>query len=229
MGIEATSSVPWDMVAAISALAGLLILLGWQIIYQSILKPRLEVRKARKPCEIHFLIPEQHKRILSYASQDDKEHLVDELTLPSNSLVTIELWIKPKMNFHESEFYFGCEGDDVTKPRPIEYDNRFVERGLASKASPETDRNHYVDHHAYYHVRTERDLISSEVYVRGFSLKTIAEGKYTARVFFHTSKVLGRADISIRVEDQPTTEMRCAIHKSCFIKPMRQTNGNNVV
>lgn len=136
----------------------------------------------------------------------------------------VELWIKPRINFTLSDQYFGCDGDISTKPRAVGYYNPFVLRGKIKKGSPETDPEHYVDHWLYYHIREERRLIDTEVYVWGFIIETREPGRYAANMFFHGEK-LGKATLVINVEDEPKTEMKCLAHDNCYIRPKKMSKA----
>lgn len=103
--------------------------------------------------------------------QDNKEHYVDTLALPSNAMVPILIWYKPRLNFHESEQYFGCEGESERKPIPFRYFNPFVIDGVR-ETSPKENPLHYRDFHQYYHIRTDKPRTKDEKYISGFKLKT---------------------------------------------------------
>ena len=162
--------------------------------------------KLKNPVEIHFLIPRKDHWRVNYAKQDEREHLVDELVLPSNSSCLVLMWYKPKINYHENERYFECSGNLKTKPRAIKVFNPFVIEGKQRKGSPKTDENHYRDWWEAYHVCLERDRIKDEVYAGGFIVKTYDEGEYDTKIFVHTPSRLGKAVLRIKVKNKPFSE-----------------------
>lgn len=172
----------------------------------------------RNPCEVHFLIPDIKRTELGYVKQDEKEHLVDEIVLPANPKVPVEVWIKPKINYYQTEYYFECEGELEGKPRPVKYYNPFVVEGR-KEATPRENSNHYIDHHLYYHVRKKGYRVENEVYVSGFIIETRKEGRYKAQLLIHTHEGLGKAELWIRVEDKPKSKMKCVKHESCYLEP----------
>ena len=122
--------------------------------------------------------------------------------------------------YKRGERLLRCEGALAEKPKAVSYYNPLVAHGIAKENRPEEDRRQFVDIHGYYHIIDERDEIPSEVYVSGFMVETKLAGIYETKILFHTPEELGRGKLTILVEDSPTTRMRCARHKNCFVDPI---------
>jgi hypothetical protein len=170
-----------------------------------------------------------NQRTISHAVQDSREHYVQELTLAANSTVEVELGYQSSITFDASEIYFGCNEqnnlDIGNKPLMKSYCNRFIERGEPEE-SPETHpETNYADHHKFYHLRKPRTIAKNEVYSIGCKVETRQVGRYEFKLFFIGEEVGGiKNRLFIRVEDRPTTRMRCVSpeHRwtGCFIQPL---------
>ncbi len=166
---------------------------------------RIYNTKLRNPVKMYFLISDQRCQ-LDYVEQDEKEHLVKEITLPSNSKQLVLIWYRPRVNYFEDMHYFGCEGDLATKPKIINYSNPFV-------IQDNLQRNYYIDWHQYYHLITNKNRIRDEVYVDGFEVQTFSSGEYEANVFVHTPTRLGKAKLKIVVADDPSEGVMCSSYE----------------
>jgi hypothetical protein len=185
--------------------------------------PAWRRRRLKHPCEVHFNVPGRHEGVeLTYAVQDDRTHHVDELVLPANSEVAIEIIYLPKLPFYESMIAFGCEGNIDDKPYAIECFNRFNIKGK-SRWVPGEDDGNKLTRQKYYHIdRNEHRNIGTHRVV-GYKLKTGSAGVFETRVFFMTDETEGRATLTIRVEDEPKTLMRCKLdHWDCYVYPSTQ-------
>lgn len=166
---------------------------------------RIYDTKLRNPVKMYFLIPDKRCK-LGYVEQDEEEHLVKKLILPSNSKLLVLIWYRPRVNYFEDMHYFGCEGELTKKPKIINYSNPFI-------LKDNLQRIYYVDWHQYYHLITNKNRIRDEVYVDGFELQTFEEGEYEANVYVHTPTRLGRAKLKISVTDEPSTGVLCCSYK----------------
>jgi len=192
-------SWPWSMVSALVAIVILLIAIVGML--HSYFKRRKRSRLLKEPFEAHFLIPTKARCDLGYVQQDDQERYVDTLTLPANSTPLVLLSLRSKLDFEVDEAGFGCEGSE-SKPEALEYFNYFMVRGKA-KESPETNPNHSVDWHGYYHIRNLGwKLTKGEVRVGGFIIKTTEKGTFPFRMFFHSPEGRGGASLTICVSEQ---------------------------
>jgi hypothetical protein len=85
-------SVTVQMVAAGIGAAGLLLAL-----HLAFVRPWLRSQRLRTPCDVRFVIRELRHVRLPYVIQDHERHIVNELVLPSRSLVDIEFGYKPRV------------------------------------------------------------------------------------------------------------------------------------
>jgi hypothetical protein len=65
------------------------------------------------PGTIRFIITSRNRRILPYAYQDDRDHFVNELTVPSNSEIPVELTFTPSLHFSATDLTFGFVGENL--------------------------------------------------------------------------------------------------------------------
>jgi hypothetical protein len=98
---------PWTIFAALAAAVGAAV-----VIYSTFFQPRLRRNNLKSPCIAWFEIVRSSQHLVSYAEQDDREHGVYELTLPTNALAEIEILYRSKISFLASEIYFGCGDQD---------------------------------------------------------------------------------------------------------------------
>lgn len=132
--------------------------------------------------------------------QDDRVHLVKEIAVPSHSEVAIEIVLFPQLRFVQQEIYFGCEqGGVAEKPCPFEYFSSFVRQGIRGTGKPDKDHpDHYI----------------------GFKVETKKSGIYPTQVFVVEDEARGKTTgLTIKVEDRPSTKMRCTEHRKCFVAP----------
>jgi len=204
------------MWGALLAGAMLVVYILWEIVGHFVRDFRL-----RHPCKARFLITSSDRREINYAIQDEKEHTVMEIVLPSNSEVNLELLITPKISFKQTELIFGCRGSLAQMPLPISYFVPFIETGQ-SHWIPGEDKGHYIDHSKNYHVVREKHHVIGMDQVAGFKLKTRSAGTYPAHLSFAAETREGTYnDLVIRVEDKPETRMKCVGHWGCVVKPKR--------
>jgi hypothetical protein len=52
-----------------------------------------------------------------------------------------------------------------------------------------------------------------------FRVQTRDLGVYPFQISFVTDEIEGSAELTIRVEDRPTTRMRCHSHIGCWVRP----------
>jgi len=203
-------SWPWQMYAVIfSAVA-----LGG-FVWVNFGRPWMRERIRRRPVHAHFCLrPETPGH--SYVIHDDVKHDVRTLVLPSNSEVEIEVGYFPVVPFKLSELIFGCDGDNNSKPCPAQLIDRF---GGGETFTPGKDKGHYIDIHKFYHWQRETHRSKGTHYVCSYRLSTRAPGTYTARLSYLTDEIEGNYELSILVEDQPKTRMKCIRHSSCYVRP----------
>jgi hypothetical protein len=208
---------PWDMIAAALSAAVLISYLVVEFIF-----PWNRRRKLKRPCDVSFVIPaDRDSQQCEYAILDEEWHLTKEITVPAHKDIHLEFRLVPHLNFVESEFAFGCDGDENlgAKPIALEFFSSFVDRGKAKKASPEENEHHFTDRHQYYHIKRNEARSVGQHYIAGFITRTREPGIYRADVEVTTEQRQGCHKLKIRVESPPKTLMKCIAHKGCYIKP----------
>jgi len=221
---------PWTIGGAIAAIVAAIVVIASGA-YEFILRPYLRRRPLRRPCKAWFLIASSQQRTIFHAVQDSHEHYVEELTLASNSEYEIEFLYLPSITFNSSEIYFGFNKQDdrdlETKPTIQSYCNHFIERGV-SEETPETrPETNYVDHHKFYHLRKPRQIARKEPYSIGGKVKTRQAGRYEFNLTLVGEEVgTPQNKLFVRVEDTPTTKMKCVLAKhrriGCLVQPAKK-------
>jgi hypothetical protein len=204
---------PWSIIISAAALS--------VVAYTQIIRPWRRRRRLRRPFDAYFVITTPGRFRMGYVVQDDKEHYVKELVVPSHSEVSIQIALEPKLSFLQHELYFGCDEGlvDEEKPRATEWFVPFVREGVRRSGKPdEAHPGHYTDYNGFYHVR-ENYLYTKDARVIGFKLVTRRTGTFPAQIYFVTDDVRGKAELSIRVEQPARTKMRCKKHRRCFVVP----------
>jgi hypothetical protein len=222
---------PWAIVGAIAAIVGAAVVILASA-YEFLVAPWWRRRALRRPCRAWFLISALNQRNISHAMQDQREHRVSELTLRSDSEFEIEMLYEPAIDFEVAEIYFGCEAQDNTridvKPIITSFCNRFIERGTNEESPDSHPDTNYTDHHKYYHLRKHKKIARGEPYSLGFKMKTRQSGRYEFRLVLVGEEVgHTKNKLFIRVEDVPTSRMRCVWKphrwQGCFIQPASET------
>lgn len=151
----------WSIAAAI--FSGLSLLTIW---YINFVKPRRKSRLLQRATKSHFLVPSAALHDCDYASQDDKEHTLNELTLPPNSEFIIDLIIRIHAPISFSEIVIGFKGEPDKKPYFTKYYNRYISirKGREVDPSMETSDD-YVDKHFYYQRRQQRSFTPEIVFL----------------------------------------------------------------
>lgn len=181
-------------------------------------RPWWRRRRLRNPCEVHFVLrPEV--ATTDYVVHDDRRHHTRTLVLPAHSEVEIELGLRARVHFRETEFVFGCDGEDSAKPYATQWLDRFSANTTKNAWTPGIDEGHSLDIHHFYHRRKEVHRNTGTHYVHSFLLVTRVPGTYKAYVSFLTDEVEGNAQLELVVEATPHTRMRCVLHRDCFVRP----------
>jgi hypothetical protein len=172
--------------------------------------PRRRRKEFEHPGTAYFLVPSRRNHSCDYAIQDDDEHVLKELTLPSNSEITVDFVIDFSTPISYSELSIECQGPVETKPYGIRYFNRFVEDGQEIEISPNTPGSqHYRDKHKVYHAKGDRTFPPTRIAV-AFVIKTRDPGTYPVIFGLIGSEVIGTiGNLFITVEDVATVKMRC--------------------
>ncbi len=208
--ISILSAWPWSMISAVIGAAALLIL-----VYVNFLRPWRRRGKLKKPTDAHFLIPSNKHHGCDFAVQDEQEHIVKTIVVPSDSEILIDLRFQPRLAFVTSEIDIGCEGEVSETPYATEYFNRFIETGDGRHIIPGEGNRHYIDKHHFYHCReSTRQWSRGAVVSFAFKLQTRKSGRYVLDVYFIGDEVEGKnSELAIIVEDKPITIMRCTERK----------------
>ncbi len=182
------------------------------------LQPLIRRYRLRHPCRVYFNIPGPDETRIAHSQQDERGHRTRELTLPPNAEVEIEIIYVPKLAFHEIRFAFGCPFGIEGKPYAFEAFHRFTVQGK-SHWKPGEDEGHKTDRHKFYEWKRDEKRNTGTDFLVGFKLRTEKVGVWPMKVFFVTDEVEGSADLTIRVEDKPTTSSKCMIHRDCYVYP----------
>jgi len=216
---------PWDMIAALISAAVLILYVAVEFV-----RPRLRRRKLRRPCNVTIVIPpERQSQPCEFAILDDDWHHTKEITVPPHATIHLEFCLKPRLDFTESEFAFGCDGDANldTKPIALSSFSSFIDKGKQKNGNPESDDNHYTDRHRYYHIIRTRQRSVGQDYIAGFLVATRDVGVCKADIEVTTEEVQGIHHLTIRVEKPQKTAMRCTAHKGCYIKPRAKVENGS--
>jgi hypothetical protein len=109
-GISMSETTDWGMMGAIigaATLVGTSITFG--LVAYDVFRPERRKRKLRTPGTSHFIIPSVDHHECSYASQNELEHRVREITIPPHSESIIDFIIEPSIDFNTSQIIFACE------------------------------------------------------------------------------------------------------------------------
>lgn len=171
------------------------------------------------PIELEFVITKKDWADLSYVEQDNDQHRTKDLVLPSYSNnLYIQLQYRVKISFRLLHLAVHFTGNQDESPYIDRWYLPFIKRGRPEK-SPESDDNHYIDHHLVYHItdmidRTKRDFIQC-----GFQINTREPGEYYLHFEISAEGVPSIHKLMVIVEDKPHTRVRCFEHSDCFISP----------
>jgi hypothetical protein len=200
-----------DPIAKIIAICALLVgCATFSVVYiVNIYRPRKKRRLLEHPGTAYFVVPTKEAHPCDYASQDADEHLLKELTLPSNSEMTVDFVIDLTTPINISEINIECRGETMKKPYAIRYFNRFIEVGDDREVSPGKGNRHYIDKHKVYHARGDKSYPPTRI-AHAFVIKTGEPGVYPVMLGFVGDEVIGSiSDLFITVEDKATVKMRC--------------------
>ena len=106
----------------------------------------------RHPVKPQFVITSSDRYEVGYASQDDREHFVKELTLPAHTQnLFLHFILTAKVAFDQTALELSFEGDRGSKPLINYYFLPFVKIGTREKRPGEA-QGHYIDYHDNYHI-----------------------------------------------------------------------------
>ena len=218
-------NVPWPMIGTFVSVAILLIAL-----LVNFVKPWRRRRHLQCPCNVYFNIRAMADGELGYALLDDRGHLLQELLLPPDRLVEVEISYYPHIHYKQEELVFGCEGSTSDKPLPIERFTRYISEGK-NRWRPGEDESDYISRTGAYHVRRSAARNVGTCYTVGYIVKTQKVGTYKATVSFLTDEIEGNAFLSMKVQEKASGRLKCHVkeHDGCYVKPhFTQPTGTEI-
>ncbi len=143
------ASWPWSMIGVLFSVT------TWPITLLVIIflnrRPERRVNKLKKPVDAHFVVPHIQYHACAYARQNEHEHLLKTLVLPSDSDLVVDMCMKSHVHFETSQIYLGCYENPLDKPQPYEICNRFITTGRKRHVIPGDGNDDYLDKYGYYH------------------------------------------------------------------------------
>jgi len=209
---------PWPMISALLAGAVLLISLWANFLSAPIRRLRL-----KKPARAYFHIRsvQDNREPLGYVMQNDHAHNVKEIVLPADAEIEVEVSYYPKMPFNVQAWVFGIDGELGIKPTIVKKLDPFVAKRVSEKEDPYV-RDLWDRKGNYHSIPPTTGRSVGSCYTTAFLLHTHQSGVYKAWLGFLTDEVDGTlGDLVIRVEDKPSTVMRCKDRKHwlCKLRP----------
>jgi len=186
-------------------------------LHNIVIRPWLRTRRLKKPCDVRFVVRGYQDVTLNYVIQDDERHILNELVLPSHSIVEIEFGYKPQVPIQLEVLIFGCEGDIDSKPYVIGAYDKFTGRPADDKLA---EGDHRTDINKNWHTIRKVARSVGGHFVVTYRVQTSHAGVYPVNIAFMTNEIEGSGELTIRVEDRPTTRMRCRRHEGCWVRPM---------
>ena len=215
----AATEGPWTIAGAIGALLSLVVAIAvfWLTVNATFLLPRRRETARQQalanPADVYFLIPRHSERSVDFAEQDDFEHWVEEVILPSNSTRLLEVRIAPRIDFSTYALQFGCFDDEqnakAKKPIPVAMVRVFAKKGLNIVSRPDDTLGHSITSHDFYQIDEDRQW-NRTTRVIGLSIETKDPGTYRFLIYFMGPEAEAeKSDLSIRVEDETREGLRC--------------------
>jgi hypothetical protein len=188
-------------------------------IAKEFLSPLIRSIRLRHPIKARFVITSADRYNIGYAPQDEFEHEVKTLVLPSftHNLFVHLLWTV-KLSFKQYHLEISLGGERTKKPIINHYFHPFFKMGDATRIPGEYP-GHYIDYHDNYHVDVVRDYAKGQFVTAGFKVTTRDPGTYTLKIGIAADGVDGTAELDILVEDIPKTLMKCKKHANCRLQP----------
>ena len=168
-------------------------------------RPERRFRKLKNPVIAYFVIPSSYHHDCSFAHQNEHEHVVQRIVLPSHSEVIVDFALIPKMDFNTTNVIFACDGDTKVKPKMIEIYNRFVETGPRRHVVPGSPGVvDFIDKYWSFHVVENSRWTIGTTRAFGFKIRTSHPGIYRMPIYFIGEAVEGNiSELSIKVADEP--------------------------
>jgi hypothetical protein len=180
--------------------------------------------RLRHPVKARFNIASREQfQDLNYVIQDDKEHNTKLLVLPTHThnLLIHTVWTQ-RLDYTQSELEFWFEDikdEDNRKTVPLihYWFHPFIKVG-DSKRKPGEYPGHYIDYHDNYHIEAIRSRAKGQAVTSAFMISTRDPGTYRFKMRVVADGIEGTTWLPVRVEETPTSAIRCTIHRHCFVR-----------
>lgn len=135
---------------------------------------RQEVRRLRlkRPAKVYLTL---HPK----AGHDS---WAQELYVPANTRIELQLRVEPRLSYQQQNFVFGFGGDEGQRPMPLAVMNHFIKRGQNREETPATNATHFVDYNDAYHIRQKVERTKGDTFAYGFAVHTMGPGRYPIKV-----------------------------------------------
>jgi len=182
--------------------------------------------RLKKPARAYFIITSKDRFDLKYAVQDEHEHRLEVLVLPSHTNdLLLHVVLEAKFAYVQNYLEFVFEGEDGhAKPLFNYWHHPFVKTGDITR-KPGEYPGHYIDYNDNYHIDGARPMVKGQWQTSAFKITTRDPGIYYLKICTPADGVDGVAEgtrgaigLRVRVEDHPTTNMKCLEHGD-VIKP----------
>ena len=174
-------------------------------------KEKTEYNKIMKdPLEVRFFIPTLKDHKITYAKQNDKIHLQDELEIPEDTEDLIFLRIKTRIHAKVGERYFGFLIKEKREKPEISYSSVFIRESSFT-------HKWYKDWYGHLHFPKEQFWHKGEDYVVTMKIKTHEKGDYPLYMYCH---------LSSNEYKSVKEERHTVLQKTLTIK-VRQKNANH--
>jgi hypothetical protein len=105
-----------------------------------------------------------------------------EMHWPKNSEVTLNLRMRPRINFTRHALVFGFHEEGAGAPVPIKAVNTFIKIGKRREQLPSETDGHAIDYTNNYHIKETVEYTVGNVYTAGFLVRTSSPGRYKIRL-----------------------------------------------
>jgi hypothetical protein len=172
-------------------------------------------RELNDPVDINFLVPPLSQRIIEYARQDDREHLLYEVSLKPYTSTVVELRIHPRIHFVTDAFLFGCFHDDADltvkeqKPRPMELIDVYGQGYVRPNSRPGETPGHVINSRLQYRWNYEMKWNSLTTLIVGIRINTREEGTYIWETRFIGNETESVKNLTIRVVTEEGILLKC--------------------
>lgn len=195
--------------------------------YNIVGKPLLRNRLLKRPVTMYCTVPARKHYDLGYVVQDDREHFVESLTLPSNSRCNVQFVFIARTTFTQSRVLFGFKEGPARHPEVLEYHDLYFRSGSLGRGRPGKPREHAMTIHDDYQIESDFKRIKGEPFTLGYVIQTRDPGRYTLYFQFSAEEVQSSYPFTVIVEDRPSTVMPCfgKTHSYCNVKPAAVVSG----